>query len=192
MMKAQCMWCSSQAIASMSMRSLPVILIHGSRPKSANQQGLDIRNYTDDGQSDASRASYPAEGVTWDEATQYCQAQQKTLPTEAQWEKGVKGGCELGTDSKTATKKTYALTHGDLKPQPVPSPTTNCRPAKCLNCATQIPFRSISHTKERVLTAMHTSAEMSGNMFETSGTPRPMTHLQGLIPAGLGLATFTP
>ena len=92
----------------------------------------------------------------------------------------------LGTDPKTATKKTYALTHGDLKPQPVPSPTTNCRPAKCLNCATQIPFRSISHTKERVLTAMHTSAEMSGNMFETFGTPRPICPPSRLDPSGPG------
>ena len=52
-------------------------------------QGSDLRN-TKNNQYDPTRANYPAEGVTWQEASDYCISVGKTLPTEAQWEKSAR------------------------------------------------------------------------------------------------------
>ena len=125
--------------------------------------GLDIRNYTEDGQFDASRASYPAEGVTWDEATEYCQAQQKTLPTEAQWEKASRGGCELGTDSKTCDQK-------DLRPYPWGFEAPTCALANHQLSTSQMP--QLCHSDTLPLDQPHQGTgpygheHLSGNVWE--------------------------
>ncbi len=51
------------------------------------------------------------EGLTWPEAEAACTAVGKALPTEAQWEKAARGGCELGTDPARCDA-------GDLRPYP--------------------------------------------------------------------------
>lgn len=65
------------------------------RPRSA-----DIRNVDAQGQVISGREQHPVEGVTWEEAQSFCRAQGKELPTEAQWEKAARGGCELGDDAQ--------------------------------------------------------------------------------------------
>lgn len=46
----------------------------------------------------ASAASLPADDLSWAQAQQHCAALGKRLPTEAQWEKAARGGCERGED----------------------------------------------------------------------------------------------
>lgn len=58
--------------------------------------GKDVRNLTAELQPKPGRELHPAEGVLWAEASAFCQAQGKSLPTEAQWEKSARGGCEGG------------------------------------------------------------------------------------------------
>jgi len=60
--------------------------------------GADVRSLSPDGAPEPGRGPHPAEGVTWQEAVDYCATHGKSLPTEAQWEKASRGGCELGDD----------------------------------------------------------------------------------------------
>ncbi len=73
--------------------------------------GEDLRSMSPAGVVQPGRGDHPAEGVTWSEAQAYCADLGKTLPTEAQFEKAMRGGCELGDDPA-------ACDPADLRPYP--------------------------------------------------------------------------
>ncbi|MBI5486080.1 MAG: formylglycine-generating enzyme family protein [Deltaproteobacteria bacterium] len=51
--------------------------------------------------SDPAFANFPVINVDGDLAERYCEAVGKRLPTEAEWEKAARGGCEIGGDPST-------------------------------------------------------------------------------------------
>ena len=81
--------------------------------------GADLANLTPGGAPIADRSRHPATGLTWEEARDYCAAGGKALPTEAQWEKAARGGCELGRDPA-------ACDPGDLRAYPWGAAAPDC------------------------------------------------------------------
>jgi formylglycine-generating enzyme required for sulfatase activity len=61
-------------------------------------QGEDLANVDAAGAVAPGKADHPATGLSWSDAQAFCAAQGKALPTEAQWEKAARGGCERGED----------------------------------------------------------------------------------------------
>jgi len=73
--------------------------------------GADPGNPLPTGQAIPGKEAHPAEGVTWQEASDYCQSRGARLPREAEWEKAARGGCELGQDPAQCDPE-------DLRPYP--------------------------------------------------------------------------
>ncbi len=81
--------------------------------------GADPRNPDSAGRALPGLESHPAEGLTWAESSAYCAARSARLPTEAEWEKAARGGCELGHDKA-------ACDPGDLRAYPWGSAGPTC------------------------------------------------------------------
>ena len=86
-----------------------------------------------------SKAGHPARGVLWEEARDYCQDLGKALPTEAQWEKAARGGCEGGDDPG-------ACDPGDLRPYPWGHQVPDCTRANHRSTAEGRPELCVSDT----------------------------------------------
>ncbi len=105
-------------------------------------QGKDIRSMNIVGNSvtpEDGRSNHPAEGVTWIEARDYCVDQGQQLPTEAQWEKAARGGCEFGDDTENCDSK-------DLRAYPWGNQTPTCELANHQLSTTGLPKLCVSDT----------------------------------------------
>ena len=131
--------CDAQCYCQTSTKSAPKA---GSRLKQSGRkgQGKDVRNLTETGELGSGREDHPAEGVTWKEANEYCAARDQLLPTEAQWEKTARGGCERG-DSERCEES-------ELLPYPWGSDTPTCALANHQLSTSSSIFVSFRHSEE--------------------------------------------
>jgi len=89
------------------------------REQGRRAEGSDLRSMTPEGVVEEGRGDHPAEGVLWTEAHAYCASTGRTLPTEAQFEKAARGGCELGDDPVSCDP-------ADLRPYPWGTAAPSC------------------------------------------------------------------
>jgi len=65
------------------------------------------------------QGSHPANGITWEAAQDYCVQQGKRLPTEAEWEKAARGGCETVSGDCRRGMRIYPWGHRMPECQPL-------------------------------------------------------------------------
>lgn len=102
----------------------------------------------------------PKEGLTWVEAEKTCTALGKRLPSEAQWEKAARGGCELGDDPARCDAH-------DLRPYPWGFEAPSCERANHQASASGTPSLCEGKASSTVRnTGPYGHDELAGNLWE--------------------------
>jgi formylglycine-generating enzyme len=119
----------------------------------------------------------PAEGVSREAAASFCEAQGKRLPTEAEWEKASRGGCELGDDPQSCDR-------GDLRAYPWGDAAPTCARANhqiSTSGAPRMCEGSVSAVGQHTAGAgPYGHQDLSGNLWEwVSDTYHPSLYVEG-------------
>ena len=134
------------------------------RASGRRAEGTDLRSTSPEGAVEEGRLGHPAEGVTWEEARDYCLSQGKRLPSEAEWEKAARGGCELGDDPARCDP-------GDLRPYPWGSEAPSCELANHAMVGVGAPELCVSDTQPVAAGSAgpYGSTHQAGNVWEWVG-----------------------
>lgn len=111
------------------------------RETNRKAQGSDLRSMSEVGIVEIGRENHPIEGVTFEEARDYCSSKGKRLPTEAEFEKASRGGCELGKDSQQCDRE-------DLRAYPWGNTAPTCQLANHQLSTEGFPKLCVSDTLE--------------------------------------------
>jgi formylglycine-generating enzyme required for sulfatase activity len=105
---------------------------------------------------------YPVVHVTWFQAVGYCEWRGKRLPTEAEWGKAARGGCEVAQPSSCGPEDERPWPWGDAAPT---CALANYSPASFSYCSGLGDPQKVGTTSP-VGDSPYGAADMAGNVWE--------------------------
>ena len=126
------------------------------------------------------QGNQPVEDASWPDATAFCAARGKRLPTEAEWEKAARGGCELGSNPGACDRE-------DLRAYPWGNQAPSCERANHSQVGPGGPTLCTSDTwpVDQGNVGPYGHINLAGNVWEwTSDRYHPAVYAAGRIDPG--------
>lgn len=138
---------------------------------------VEVSGFCLDQQEGRDESGQLLEGLSRQEAVDYCERRGGRLPTEAEWEKAARGGCELGSDARRCDPT-------DLRPYPWGAAAPDCERANHQSTASGRPtlcFEGARQEASALGDGPYGHKELAGNLWEwTQDVYHPQTYGTGM------------
>jgi len=122
------------------------------------------------------KGNFRAVQVDWEQAGRYCRWLGKRLPTEAEWEKAARGGCEIGGDPDSCEDPEDERIFPWGHEEPTCEQANFCLPGCCVELQEEVGTRPLDASPYWVLHMADNVSEWTADWFDrdyysTGGPP---------------------